>query len=798
MNGELAEALTGQVEAESLLRRAEERGLFVTRIGPDGWFSVHSLVRTVLRTELSRQPELLARQHERAGRWFADAGDTAVALDHLVQSGDLRGTLRLLAAKHADLYDDGREATIRRVIAAIPAELATSDIDALVDFTWCHLLVNRRRFAELVEQLTWWTDRSAADTRLASRVRILASIGATVNGDWLRGGMLARQALGELGDGWWRDPLGRFGWNMLAREVALGERWDERSDEVRELDLALSRDPHRRVALEGTRALGEVMAGRPIDALRVVAGVRHASPPTGLTILRAELGIAEALAYRELADRTRAVQALEAIATTPAETMYYCRVLATLELTMAALDDGDLTEARRRFSRAVGLVKEERGVGWWTWMARVGTRLELAADEIAAARRWSEQVDDPFWGPVSQARVQLAEGERSDAFATLEMAQPRCARHEVVQGLLRSRSAGSPDESVKHLASALELAAAAGMLQTVASEGAETLELVEHAAWRLPQGWVDHLRRAVRASSAGALEPRRARRSPPRAVRTRARRPALPAEPAHATGNRRRALPVGEHAEVPPEGHLPQAGRPLPRRGSRAGKTDGLGAPRPQPWGGVRHRAALIAALRAQHLGLLLIELVRGQQSPTAQIGERLELLDRIDDHRNPTSIGVGATWGSHQQVPRASGCVTSHHHPPVGSSVAPRTTASNLDAGIRSPATMCPPTRWAATDSGSAQRSSVTRTRPADAGWSASAMSSMSRSVSNPPISLSSSLMGASSSTSPSSRTSTSPSWSRVMTTTSSSRTVAASTSSTSGGTMAANEATSGTTTSR
>ena len=75
--------------------------------------------------------------------------------------------------------------------------------------------------------------------------------------------MLARQALAELGDGWWRDPLGRFGWNMLAREVALSERWDELSDEVHELDLALSRDPHRRVALEGTRALGEALAGRP-------------------------------------------------------------------------------------------------------------------------------------------------------------------------------------------------------------------------------------------------------------------------------------------------------------------------------------------------------------------------------------------------------------------------------------------------------------------------------------------------------------------------------------------------------
>ena len=84
---------------------------------------------------------------------------------------------------------------------------------------------------------------------------------------------------------WWRDPLGRFGWNMVAREVALDERWDELSDELREIDVMLSRDPHRRLALEGTRALGEALAGRPVDALRVVAGVRRAVDAAHLPIL---------------------------------------------------------------------------------------------------------------------------------------------------------------------------------------------------------------------------------------------------------------------------------------------------------------------------------------------------------------------------------------------------------------------------------------------------------------------------------------------------------------------------------
>jgi LuxR family maltose regulon positive regulatory protein len=66
----------------------------------------------------------------------------------------------------------------------------------------------------------------------------------------------------------------------------------------------------------------------------------------------------------------------------------------------------------------------------------------------------------------------------------------------VVLSLLRSLASPSPDESSKLLAMALEAAAGSGLLQTVASEGAAILERIEPAAWRVPEEWVDQLRRA--------------------------------------------------------------------------------------------------------------------------------------------------------------------------------------------------------------------------------------------------------------------------------------------------------------
>ena len=54
-NWRLAVALTGRPDAGDLLLCAEERGMFVTRIGTGGWFAMHSLVRTVLMDDLARR-----------------------------------------------------------------------------------------------------------------------------------------------------------------------------------------------------------------------------------------------------------------------------------------------------------------------------------------------------------------------------------------------------------------------------------------------------------------------------------------------------------------------------------------------------------------------------------------------------------------------------------------------------------------------------------------------------------------------------------------------------------------------
>jgi LuxR family maltose regulon positive regulatory protein len=499
VNVNLAATLTGRTDPHALLSEAEHRGLFVTRLGSSDWYEIHSLVRERLRSELVRRsPSHAADLYTRAAQWFEEAGEIALALDQWILANQPRQALRVLAAKCTALYDAGREATIIRTIARLPNSVAQDDLDAAVELAWSNLLVSRDTFLQMVDRATRWAGQlSNLSPTVRIRLTMLQSIAATAQGDWSRGGELARLALTELGDSWPTDLLGRFGWNMVARDIALSEGW-RTSEEIRCLQHEVSRDPERRLTYEGTRALGEALAGRPVDALRIASGIRQAAAVTSMSILRLELAAAEAIAHRELADRPRAEAEFGALEVLPTFPVIYVTLLGELELTQMRLDEGDIGRAEAAFSRAVELVESELGgSGARSWLGRVGTRVALTNGDLAQARRWSSTINDAFWGPISEARIQLMIGDHPGALRFSDQAAARCPRHEVVRGLLRSRALTGRDESVEQAGSAAGLASTYGLVQTVASEGPECLRLIELAAWRVPTDWLDRVRRAT-------------------------------------------------------------------------------------------------------------------------------------------------------------------------------------------------------------------------------------------------------------------------------------------------------------
>jgi LuxR family maltose regulon positive regulatory protein len=178
--------------------------------------------------------------------------------------------------------------------------------------------------------------------------------------------------------------------------------------------------------------------------------------------------------------------------------MPFCHVLALGELASLHLDEGRLdtaTEVLQLAARAVDAATFGPSVS--DLVARVGVQCALWSGNAGEVDRYAATICDPFWHAVSRARAALAEGLRTEALDALDRASARCPRHEVVLELARARAVDDRDEAAKAVARAVKLAAPCGMLQTIASEGPEILELVEHAASDAPAPWLDRLRRAA-------------------------------------------------------------------------------------------------------------------------------------------------------------------------------------------------------------------------------------------------------------------------------------------------------------
>lgn len=502
VNYGLAEALTGRADAGDLLEEAEARGLFVTRLDSSGWFEVHGLVRDLLSAESRRRsPHDLRTLHARAARWFESVGDGATALEHWLDAEDPGRALLLLADLAAPLAHAGRGALVARVLDRLPAEVAHADPAAQVRVAWCRLHVDRTGFVEALPAV----DEAAADETTRERLAVLRAAARFADGDWSGAAQAARAAVADAGTRNGLDPVAGHAWSLVAHGLALTECWDDDGPEVLGARLGAAADPDRRTAFEGPRAIGLALAGQPLDALRAAAGVRRVARAGGMQTLRTELSLADALVAVEIGDREQARAELEGLVARAAYPMTFAGFLARIQLTELAVGDGLLDEAAAALRAAETVCREELGLrefgaaGAASLLARTGTSLALAREDLTAAARWSQRVQDPFWGPVEAARVHLAAGDRTAAAAALGPAVPRCPRHRVVGDLVGARvlPASERERAAKAVTSAVETAAEHGMLQTVAWWGAGLVETIELAAWRVPDGWMQRLRRVL-------------------------------------------------------------------------------------------------------------------------------------------------------------------------------------------------------------------------------------------------------------------------------------------------------------
>ncbi|MDH2415558.1 LuxR C-terminal-related transcriptional regulator [Nocardioides sp. CER19] len=507
INYGLAEALTERPDAGDLLEEAEAAGLFLTAL-PDGWFEVHSLVRDLLIARLWRRwPDGLLKQHARAAQWFETRGDELAALDHWLAAERASDALRVLSEVSLPLVDAGNGARAVDALDHIAADTASRDPVDAVRFAWCQLPAGPNALQDALT--TAESTAGSLPEPEPSRLRTLRAATSWLRADWHHAVAEARRALDASGGMAGADPIDRFCWRMIACGIAVDERWNDRLPVIGQARAASLAEASGRWVLEGSRAVGLALAGHPLDAARVADGLRGRADT--YEAVRTRLALADALVARELDQRADARTALEALAGTSTYPDPVLQLVAQVELVRLRMSSGDLSAAARqldeadrlhaRLASATGDASSlgSSDAGPSDLIARAGVELALATDVPATALDWSERVSDPFWSPVCRARIDLALGRHAEAEQAVRRARTRCVRHQVVAGLLLGQALAPRDRTAaaQEVARTLALAARHAMLRTVASEGAPLMELIELAAWRVPEPWMDRLRHAL-------------------------------------------------------------------------------------------------------------------------------------------------------------------------------------------------------------------------------------------------------------------------------------------------------------
>jgi LuxR family maltose regulon positive regulatory protein len=310
--------------------------------------------------------------------------------------------------------------------------------------------------------------------------------------------------------------------------VALREQWHDGAGLVGEIRQALNQDADHQVVFAGARVLGLAVAGRPIDAIHAASVLEHVGEDAELPKLRTELALADGIVAAEVGERERARDTLIDLAGRSTYPIPSFQLVAKLELVQLYVASAQLEEAMAEFRGAESLLAdltqfasaspaptdlEAPGLWMSGAVARVGTALYLANDDLAAAADWSQRVTDPFWGPICRAKLSLARHEDEEAAESVLLATPRCVRHEVVHQLVLARALAAHDRgrAASTVEAAVQRAADYGLLQTVADEGTEVHELIELAAWRVPDAWLGRLRHVLvptwESHESGPVEP---------------------------------------------------------------------------------------------------------------------------------------------------------------------------------------------------------------------------------------------------------------------------------------------------
>ncbi len=128
LHPDLCRAVTGAVTSDEILHRLNEKNLFISVYGDQGWYKLHQLFRDFLGDQLRKEcsEDQINRWHHLASQWLEENGLPVEAIRHSLAAGDTDGVLGILDRNVHQIFVGGHLSLIRRSLAAVSEDTICS------------------------------------------------------------------------------------------------------------------------------------------------------------------------------------------------------------------------------------------------------------------------------------------------------------------------------------------------------------------------------------------------------------------------------------------------------------------------------------------------------------------------------------------------------------------------------------------------------------------------------------------------------------------------------------------------
>ena len=142
LSGDLCDVVTQRTDSHSLLEKLFNANLFLIPLDDEQhWYRYHQLFADMLRDlQNRRQKGITAELHQRAGRWYIQAGMVSEAIRHALVAEDYALAVHLIESHAMDMLMQWHVKTVDGWMQAIPPEWLAQSPEGNLAFAWMYVM----------------------------------------------------------------------------------------------------------------------------------------------------------------------------------------------------------------------------------------------------------------------------------------------------------------------------------------------------------------------------------------------------------------------------------------------------------------------------------------------------------------------------------------------------------------------------------------------------------------------------------------------------------------------------------